>query len=52
MSGASGVQGCISAEILKQFMSAAIHILNLCIVDACSSPSIRNMCSAITETAK
>ena len=28
------------------------HILNLCIVDACSLPPIRNMSSANTETAE
>ncbi len=45
MSAANGVQGRLSAE------NSNSHILNLCIVNACSLPPIRNMSSAITETA-
>ncbi len=53
MSGASDVQSCLSAENPKAvYVHCDSHILNLCIVDTCSLPSIRNMCSAITETVK
>ena len=52
MSGANGVQGRISAENSKAvYVHCNSHILNLCIVDACSLPPICNMSSAITETA-
>lgn len=52
MSGANGVQGLISAENSKAvYVHCNSHVLNLCIVDACSLRPIRNMSSAITETA-
>ena len=48
MSAANGVQGRISAENFKAvYVHCNSHILNLCIVDACSLPPIRDMSSAI-----
>lgn len=52
MSGEAGVQGRLMAENLKAvYIHCNSHILNLCIVQACSIPAIRNMNSVITETA-
>ncbi len=52
MSAANGVQGRFSAENSEAvYVHCNFHILNVCIVNACSLPPIRNMSSAITETA-
>ncbi len=52
MSAANGVQGHLSVENSKVvYVHCNCHILNLCIVNACSLPPTRNMSSAITETA-
>ncbi len=52
MSGASGVQGRLTAENSKAtYFHCNSHILNLCIVQACSLQVIRNMNSTITESA-
>ena len=52
MSGEAGVQGRLMAENPKAvYVHCNSHILNLCIVQACSLQAIRNMNSAITETA-
>lgn len=51
MSGASGVQGRLKADNPKAiYVHCNSHVLNLCIVQACSLPSIRNMNLAVTET--
>ena len=52
MSGEAGVQGRLTAENPKAlYVHCNSHILNLCIVQACSIQAIRNMNSTITETA-
>ena len=52
MSAARGVQGLLMAENEKAlYIHCKSHILNLCIVDACSLPSIRNMNGTVTESA-
>ena len=53
MSGASGgVQGRLMAENPKAtYVHCNSHVLNLCIVQACSLPVVKNMNSAVTETA-
>ena len=52
MSSAGGVQGLISADNSKAvYMHCNSHILNLCIVQACSLSYIRNMNSTVTESA-
>ena len=52
MSSAGGVQGLISADTSKTvYMHCNSHILNLCIVQACSLSYIRNMNSTVTESA-
>ena len=52
MSGTNGVQGRLAAENFKAtYVHCNSHILNLCIVEACKLPLIRNMNSTITESA-
>lgn len=52
MSAPGGVQGRLLAENPKAtYMHCNAHILNLCIVNACSLPTVRNMNSTVTETA-
>ena len=52
MSSARGVQGHLLAENPKaMYIHCNSPILNLCIVEACSLPPIRNMNSPITESA-
>ena len=52
MSSAGGVQGLLSADNSKAvYMHCNSHILNLCVVQACSLTFIRNMNSTVTETA-
>ena len=51
MASTGGVQGRLASENPKAvYMHCNSHILNLCIVQACSLPLIRNMNSTITET--
>ena len=53
MSGVSGVQGRIIADNPKAtYVHCNSHVLNLCIVQACSLQPIRIMNAAVTETAK
>lgn len=48
----AGVQGRLTAENPKAvYIHCNSHILNLCIVQACSLPAIRNMNAAVTESA-
>lgn len=52
MCGANGVQGRLAAENSNAtYVHCNSHVLNLCIVEACSLPPIRNMNSTVTETA-
>ena len=52
MSAVGGVQGRLSAENRKAtYVHCNCHVLNLCIVQACSLSHIRNMNSTVTETA-
>ena len=52
MSARRGVQGLLIAENSKAtYVHCSSHVLNLCIVQACSLTSIRNMNGAITESA-
>ena len=52
MSIARGVQGCLLAENPKaMYIHNNGHVLNLCIVEACSLPPICNMNFTITESA-
>ena len=51
MSAKRGVQGLLAAENCKAvYTHCNGHILNLCIVQACSIP-VRNMNGTVTETA-
>ena len=51
MSSARGVQGRLLAGNPKaMYIHCNSHVLNLCIVEACSLPPIRNMNSTITES--
>ena len=52
MSARRGVQGLLIAENSKAtYVHRSSHVLNLCIVQACSLTSIRNMNGAVTESA-
>ena len=52
MSGKSGVQGRLMAVNPKAiYVHCNSHILNLCIVQACSLQAIKNMNATVTETA-
>ena len=51
MSARHGVQGILSEENSKAvYIHCNSHILNLCIVQACSLQSIRNMNGTVTES--
>ena len=52
MSCANGVQGrCYADNPKATYVHCNSHVLNLCIVEACRTPCIRNMNSTITKTA-
>ena len=52
MSAKRGVQGLLAAENCKAvYTHCNGHILNLCIVQACSIQAVRNMNGTVTETA-
>ena len=52
MSGRHGVQGILSADNpLATYIHCNAHVLNLCIMKACSLPFIKTMNAAVTETA-
>ena len=52
MSAQRGVQGRLAAENSKAvYTHCNSHILNLCIVQACSLQAVRNMNGTVTETA-
>lgn len=52
MSAERGVQGLLAAENSKAvYTHCNGHILNLCIVQACSLQAVRNMNGTVTETA-
>ncbi len=51
MAAQRGVQGLLLAEnSLATYVHCSSHVLNLCIVQACSLQPIRNMNGAITES--
>ena len=54
MSAEYDVQGLLAAENSKAvytYCNGHIHVLNLCIVQACSIQAVRNMNGTVTETA-
>jgi len=52
MSARRGVQGILGRENHKAlYVHCNSHILNLCVVQACSLPCIRNMSGTVTESA-